>query len=146
MHNLLKNRPDLKRESVERTRWNMEHHFPNGLVRGYEVIIPALQLPDMNDRHVLAVAIHSQAECIVTSNLEDFPNEILQSYGIESVSPDEFALRLIQKESNRALRSIRKHRLSLTRPPKTVDEYLATLEKQGLAKTVAFLRERKDDL
>jgi hypothetical protein len=40
----------------------------------------------------------------------------------------------------------RNHRLNLTRPSKTIEEYLATLEKQGLSKTVAFLREHKDDI
>ena len=144
--NLLENRPDLKRETLVQVHRNMEHHFPNGLIRGYESIIPTLLLPDMNDRHVFAVAIHVQAECIVTFNLEDFPNAIMQSYGIEAISPDEFALRLIKKEFNRAFRAIKKHRLSLTRPPKTVDEYLATLERQGLIKTAAFLREQESDI
>ena len=40
----------------------------------------------------------------------------------------------------------KKHRLSLTRPPKTVEEYLASLEKQGLHKMVAFLQERKAEI
>jgi len=49
--------------------------------------------------------------------------------------------RLIQIDPKRVLQAVKSHRLSLTRPPKTVDEYLTTLEKQGLIKTVAFLRE-----
>jgi len=142
--NLLRNRFDLTQGDTERTRRGMDVRFPNALVRGYESIIPALTLPDPNDRHVLATAIHVSAECIVTFNLDDFPKTVLQPYGIETLSPDEFVLRLIQQRPRRVLKVARDHRLSLTRPPKTVDEYLATLEKQGLPKTVAFLREYKD--
>jgi len=136
----------LKCENIERTCEKMNLHFPKSLVRGYESIIPTLQLPDMNDRHVFAAAIHVNAGYIVTFDLGDFPNTILQSHNIEAVLPDDFILRLLQSESYRVVRAIRRFRTKLTRPPKTVDEYLATLEKQGLAKTVAFLRERKDDL
>ena len=146
MHSLLQNRPDIELAKLERTRRKMDFHFPNGLVHGYEFLIPTLQLPDPNDRHVLAVAIHGKAEYIVTFNLKDFSRAILQPYGIEAVSPDEFVQRLIQTNPSRVLGAVKNHRLRLTRPPKTVDEYLATLEKQGLLKTVAFLWEHRDSI
>ena len=57
---LLRNRPDLKRENLERTCQNMDFRFPNSLVRGYETITSTLALPDMNDRHVLAAAIYAK--------------------------------------------------------------------------------------
>ena len=138
---LLRNRPDLRRASLERTRRNMAFHFPNALVQGYESLIPTLWLPDPKDRHVLAVAIHAEAQYIVTFNLEDFPDTILPFHGIEAVSPDDLVVRLLRERPDRILRAITKHRLSLTRPPKTVEEYLETLEKQGLYQTVAFLRQ-----
>jgi predicted nucleic acid-binding protein len=143
---LLRKRPDLNREQLERTRREMNIYFPSSLVWGYESIIPTLQLPDPKDRHVLAVAIFAKAEYIITLNLSDFPNTILRSYHIESVSPDEFVLRLIHQNPNRVLMAVNKHRSCLLRPPKTADEYLATLEKQGLFQTVAFLREHVDDV
>ena len=145
-HSLLRNRPELKRENLERTRREMDAHFPRSLVRGYESIIPTLTLPDPDDRHVLAAAIHAKAKFIVTSNLNDFPKMFLQPHGIEAIRPDKFVIQLIQQTPPPFLQVIKNHRLGLTRPPKTVDEYLATLEKQGLPKTVAFLREHKDDL
>ena len=144
--NLLLNRPDIKRESLERTRRRMAFHFPKGQVQGYESITSTLWLPDPNDRHVLAVAIHTKAKYIVTFDLNHFPNAVLQPHNIEAVSPDELVMRLIQKRPVHILDVVKTHRLSLTRPPKTVDEYLATLEEQGLAKTVAFLREYRSDI
>ena len=143
---LLRNRSDLKPEKLERTRREMDLHFPNSLAGGYESIMPTLTLPDLNDRHVLAVAIHVKAEYIVTFNLDDFPNRVLQSYGIEAVSPDTFVLRLIQENPDRILQMVAIHRRRLTRPPKSVDKYLATLAKQGLPKTVAFLLKHEDVL
>ena len=146
MRSLLRNRPDVNRKSLERTRRRMDAKFKNSLTKGYEPLIPTLLLPDSNDRHVLAVAIYAKAQNIVTFNLGDFPKEILQPYGIEAVVPDEFMLRLIQTKPSRVLQAVRNHRLDLTRPPKTVVEYLATLKKQGLPKTVAFLREHETDI
>jgi len=144
--NLLYKRSDLRRKQLERTRREMNFHFPDSLVHGYESIILTLHLPDPKDRHVLAVAIHAKAEYIITFNLIDFPNKILQFYNIESLSPDEFAVRLVRTAPNVVLESVRNHRLSLICPPKTVDEYLATLEKQGLTKTVAFLRKHEAEI
>ena len=71
MRNLLKNRPDLLPKRVERTRQEMDTRFPNSSIRGYEPLIPTLELPDPNDRHVLAVAIFAEAKYIVTTNLND---------------------------------------------------------------------------
>ena len=121
MRNLLKNRPDLKRENIERTRREMDGHFPNSLVRGYEFIIPTLTLPDPDDRHVLAVAIHANTKYIVTSDLDHFPDTVLSHHEIEAVSPEKFVLQLIERAPLPVLEAVKRHRLSLTRPPKTVE-------------------------
>ena len=146
MRSLLRNRPDLIRDKLERTCRKMDTHFPNALVHGYESITPTLTLPDPNDRHVLAAAIHAEAEYIVTFNLTDFPKSHLQPYGIEAVSPDEIVLRMIQKRPNRIIATVKDHRLSLKQPPKSASEYLGTLEKQGLPRTVEFLRRHEADI
>jgi len=77
IRNLLKDRPDLTREQLERTRRLMDAHTRDSIVTDYEDLIPALSLPDSDDRHVLAAAIRSGADVIVTFNLADFPPEIL---------------------------------------------------------------------
>jgi predicted nucleic acid-binding protein len=142
---LLQKRPELN-ERVARTRRKMDSHFPNSLVQGYEPLIPMLQLPDIKDRHVLAAALHVKAACIVTFNLNDFPMSALQPHGIEALSPDEFVLRIIQKRANRVLVTVKRHRAGLVNPSLSASEYLATLEKQGLPKTVMFLRKHASDI
>jgi len=146
MRNLFQNRPDLLRERLVRTREEMEKRFPHSLVSGFEDIVPTLHLPDPNDRHVLAVAIRSKAPLIVTHNLNDFPQDALSVYQIEAISPDDFALRVIDYDHDGFLDTVAKHRAGLTRPAKTVDEFLATLQKQGLTKTVAFLQKHRDEI
>ena len=146
IHSVLRVRPDLKRDQLEATRQIMNKKFRLGCVKNYEHLIEKLQLPDPKDRHVLAVAIQAKATLIVTCNLKDFPQTTLALYDIEAVSPDEFVWRLIQTNSVAVVQAAKQHRLRLTRPSKTVDEYLAALKKQGLAKTVAFLREHSADI
>jgi death-on-curing protein len=64
------------------------------LVTGYEGLIPALELPDPDDRHVLAAAIVGRCDVIVTQNLKDFPegNNLLSSPGVRDRGAVESAL------------------------------------------------------
>lgn len=72
IRNLLENRPDLKPEQLERTRLLMDKHAPDALVTGYESLVEGLQLPDPDDRHVLAAAIRGRADVIVPKTSRTF--------------------------------------------------------------------------
>lgn len=73
----------------------MDKHAADALVTGYEDLIEGLQLPDADDRHVLAAAIQGRADVIVTANVRDFPVDILTLFEIEAQHPDEFILHLL---------------------------------------------------
>ena len=60
------------------------------LIREAPQIEARLLLPDPNDRHVLATAIASGADAIVTFNAQDFPGHILAAEGITRRDPDGF--------------------------------------------------------
>lgn len=64
--------------------------FSQGLVRPHPEIEARLLLPDPDDLHVLATAIASGAEAIVTFNAKDFPGHVLAAEGIARRDPDGF--------------------------------------------------------
>ncbi len=142
--NLLANRPGLNPVLLQRTRDLMDAHVLDCLVTGYEPLIPALTLPDADDRHVLAAAIRAGADMILTFNLQDFPAKILSSFGIEARHPDDFLQIQLDLASHAICGAAKRHRATLKNPPKTVDEYLSTLESQGLVQTVSILRRYSD--
>ncbi|HMQ64817.1 MAG TPA: PIN domain-containing protein [Arachnia sp.] len=91
------NRPDLDPARLARTRGLMNDAIRDVMVTGHEYLVDQLDLPDRDDRHVLAAAIHANAELIVTKNLRDFPSDRLAPWGVEARHPDDFLTRLHQE-------------------------------------------------
>jgi hypothetical protein len=118
----------------------MDKALPDALVSGYEHLVDGLELPDLNDRHVLAAAIHGGANVIVTLNLSDFPKQNLRSFNLEARHPDDFAFALLETDTALVLEAAANHRSSLRNPPKTPEAYLEELNSDGLARTAAALR------
>lgn len=119
----------------------MDEHVDGVPVVGYEHRIEGLELPDPDDRHVLAAAIECGASYIVTQNLDDFPEAALAPEGIEAVSPDQFALLLMDRSLGPVIASVAEHWQSLRNPPRSREEYLASLERCGLENTSRALSE-----
>ncbi len=140
IRNLLKNRPDLTLERLQRTRDLMNSHVRDCLVYGYQSLIPCLSLPDQNDCHVLAAAIWARADVIVTYNLSDFPAQTLGTYGIEAQHPDEFITHLIDLAPTIVCEAVKRQQMSLKNPPQSVEELLGAYSRQGLVQTVVELR------
>src|SRR5690606_24098602 len=69
--------------------------FPDALVSNYTGLIDGLSLPDPKDCHVLAAAIKTNANVIVTNNLKDFPASYLSSFGITAKTVDDFLTDII---------------------------------------------------
>jgi PIN domain len=137
---LLRDRPALDARRIVRTRQLMDAHIPDALVVGHEALIAGLTLPDPNDRHVLAAAIHCAATIIVTKNLEDFPAGVLAVHGIVAMHPDAFVRSLFDSNPDAVIDGARSHRGELVNPSRTPVEYIAGLEAQGLPATAAALR------
>ncbi|MFO0936223.1 MAG: PIN domain-containing protein [Gemmataceae bacterium] len=138
--NLIAKNPNITAASVARCRALMNQHAADALVTGYEHRIPGLSLPDPDDRHVLAAAIHCRAKVIVTFNLKDFPEEMLSPHGIEAIHPDEFLTRLLQRDLQAICETLRLQRAELINPPISADSFLNRLERMGLIQSVAILR------
>jgi hypothetical protein len=144
IRNVLKQRPDLTRSQLERTRDLMNQAVLDCLVEDYEELIEGLQLPDPDDRHVLAAAIASASDAIVTFNLKDFPVGTLHKYNIELQHPDDFLHYQFGLNHAGVVIAAKNCRARLRNPPKPAADYLAILEAQGLPKTVAELSEYAD--
>ena len=138
--NVLANRPDLTRWQLEQTRDAMNRAFPDATVRGFEPLISTLVLPDRDDCHVLAAAIHAHAELIITVNLKDFPPSTLLPQGIEALHPDYFVDDLIDVGEDEAFAAVSKMRRRLQAPSMTPKEFIESIEKAGLFRTASRLR------
>lgn len=141
---LLRNRPDITPTRLARTRALMNESVPDCLVTNFEAHIDELILPDANERHVLAAAIHCNAGVIVTMNIRDFPDDVLGPYGISVQHPDEFLSHLFDLKPAAVCSAVREMRTQLQHPPKTVDELLEDLLKAGLPDTVSQLIAMKE--
>jgi hypothetical protein len=100
---LLRNRLDISPAQLERTRRLMDSEIDGALVEGYEHRIESLTLPDAKDRHVLAAAIHCEAQFVVTANLRDFPASVLAPFRLVAEHPDAFLLCLMNDNREQAL-------------------------------------------
>lgn len=143
VRNLLKNRPELK-DKLPRIRELMNTAVPDSLVTGYEPLIESLKLPDMDDRHVLAAAIRSSAQAIITFNLKDFPETTLAQFGLEALHPDAFIEHQLDLHQGAVIATAKLHRAALKNPPKTAADYIETMAAQGLAISADRLRDFKD--
>lgn len=137
---LAANRPDLDSLALKRTRALMVTAVRDCLVTGYEPLIPVLDLPDPDDRHVLAAAIRARAQVIVTNNRKDFPAATLGQWDIDPKDSDEFVLDQIGLSGQVVWSCVEQIAHSWRNPPGTVGDVLAGLERSGLVRSVAELR------
>jgi hypothetical protein len=146
MESVLADRPDLSREQLERTRTLMDSHVRDCLVTGYEHLVDRLTLPDPNDRHVLAAAIHVRANVVLTLNLRDFPSTALAPHRLKAVRPDDFVLRLLEQNTATVCLAVSRQRANLRKPAVSAEQLLDTFERQSLVRTAACLRELADQI
>jgi len=113
--------------------------FPDALVTNYESLIGSLSLPDEKDRHVLAAAIKTNANVIVTNNLKDFPNDYLATFGLSAKSADDFIADIIDLNQKKVLEAFRKLVFNRTNPDLDEYEVLDNFRKNGLLNSADYL-------
>ncbi len=115
--------PDRARRRVEKMR---DAFGVEALVDGFQTLIDEMAC-DPKDRHVLAVAVHEQADAVVTFNLKDFPEQAASPHGVEILHPDAFLLRLLHQRPDDVVEALAVGVLDLRRPPETLNDWLAGL-------------------
>lgn len=132
---VLEKRKDLKERQINNTIKVMRAAFPDAEVNGFSFLIESINLPDKDDRHVLAAAIRCHADVIVTFNLKDFPVKELNQYDIEPVHPDDFIINLIDLDLENTFKAFNEQVKRLKHPPLSQKDVLKAFEKCGLKKT-----------
>lgn len=143
IRNALKNRPDLNIDQLERVRNLMNAHAPDSIVEDFEFLIECIDLPDPDDRHVLAAAYHSRSDVIVTFNLKDFPGPTLARYHLEAKHPDEFLINAFDINPDSVLSAVKTVRNRLKKPPIDLDRYISIIGKQRLPVFCEILSKNK---
>ncbi len=130
--NLIKNFPDIDAAKLSQIAGKMKNAVPNCIVSNYEKLEAGLVLPDADDAHVLAAAIRSKSQAIITSNLRHFPSSTLAEFDIEAIHPDVFLVNQFDLSNAKVLDALKNIRARLNRPPYTAKEYLDRLAVNGL--------------
>jgi hypothetical protein len=137
---ILESRPDLNELALTRTRTLMNESIRDVLVEDYEHLIDDLELPDLGDRHVLAAAIASEAQVIVTFNLVHFPPAVLERFDIEAQHPDQFVKNLITTTPDGMSDVLESMGSALQRPNPSLGELMAWLRNAGLPESSKELK------
>lgn len=132
VRNLIQNRPDLRPENLDRTQRLMNAAVPDCLVTGFEPLVAGIDLPDPDDRHVVAAAIMTRANVIVTFNLSDFPEATMEGFRIHTKHPDEFLTDVFSLGSNEMAEAVLSDFWHYSKSPLTFDNYRASLAKAGV--------------
>ena len=137
--NILFKRPELSVEALARTRVKMCAAFPDAMVADDAVTPSLVGLPDPDDVHVVEAAIRAEAAFIVTFNLRDFPDRVLDPLRIGAIHPDDFVLALLDEAPGRVCAVVESQALALKKPPTTLTDLVDRMRKQGLPRTAARL-------
>jgi hypothetical protein len=110
----------------------MREAFDDVTVTGWEGRLQGLSLPDEDDRHVVAAAIHGGAHGIITANVRDFPAATLDPLGLEAIRPDDFLLDQLDFSPPTILQVIREQAAATRRPPLTASDLAVLLGRAGV--------------
>lgn len=137
---VLRVHPELPEDRIRRRLQAMDSAFEDASVTGWEAVAAGLDLPDPDDRHVLAAAIAGGGQAIVTFNLKDFPDASLGSTDVEARHPDEFLLDQLDLRPSIALEVMQQQAADMANPPSDLAGLLSRLERCGVPGFVEAVR------
>jgi predicted nucleic acid-binding protein len=140
---------DAATVSVERlhlTRDKMNRALPTATVADYQSHIRSIDLPDPDDRHIVAADVAAGASVIVTWNLRDFPVAILRKFGMKRLTPDAFLTNIAKARLEATITATANARRNLRRSRMSVAEFLQALERQKLVRFAGQIAGRSSEL
>jgi predicted nucleic acid-binding protein len=145
IRNLVAKRPALSAERLTRTRDLMDQVLPDANVAGHLVHVSKINLPDPDDRHVVAAGIEARASAIVTWNVRDFPAAALRQFGLRKVSPDAFLMELYAAVPDLVIAATANARANLSASPQSAADYVEALRRQKLKRFADSIVGRIDE-
>ncbi|NOG70854.1 PIN domain-containing protein [Roseicella sp. DB1501] len=146
LSNLVANVPGLSADHLDTAKRLMNTALPAATITEYEKHIPAVTLPDPDDRHVVAVAIEAEASHILTWNLRDFPIMALKKHGLVRQTPDTFLTDLYDLSPQLILGSLANARRNLSKSAMSAAAFHDMLRGQKLRQLHDRLRGHIGDL
>ncbi|MEM9477027.1 MAG: PIN domain-containing protein [Pseudomonadota bacterium] len=131
-------------EQSEKQVARIQEAFPEGSILVSTSVESSLELPDADDKHVLAAAIQAKAAQIATDNVKDFPPANVAPHDIEVVTADHLIAHTVALAPTRAVASIRRMRKRLNKPSFDAEQLLLKLESHGLPEAASELSEYAD--
>lgn len=138
MRRNLVQRPNVTAEAVAYRIERMGAALPDALAKPPPELVAGMPI-NAKDRHVLALAVHLEAEFVVTKNLQDFPSDLCGPYGVKPVGPDEFLVFVAETNLGTARSVVAEIAGRRMNPPQTITGLLDRLNHQ-LPNFVALLR------
>lgn len=132
---------DLPIEKLAKTKALMDAAVLNCLVSGYEPLEASFDLPDADDRHVLAAAVKTRADLILTFNQKDFPATVLAPLGLATQHPDDFMQDMFGISAEMFIDAVTEDFRHYLAPPLSFDEYVASLARAGIPETATLIGE-----
>lgn len=132
-------RKGVEEAHIKRRIQNINDAFPDAMVSNYEPLIEGLVLPDDKDKHVLAAAIKTNANLIVTNNLKDFPEDYLAGFGLSAKNVDDFLTDIIDLNQIRSKMAFLELVRNKRNPPLTEYDVLEQYRRIGLKDTADYL-------
>ena len=97
---LIANRINFTQDSADRLVRAMNGTFPyaqHDPDENHYQAFAGIELPDEDDRHVIAAALAADAPFICTNNVRDFPPDVLVRLGLAVVTPDDLLSQLVRE-------------------------------------------------
>lgn len=136
--------PDAAQQAFRKRLIMMDQAFPESSIHVEESEWSQFDLPDPDDRHVLAAAAQGQADALATRNIKDFPQKLLDSFSIQVITPDDLLCVLLRRNPEATANAIRELIDSRHRPPINIPDFAKRLERSGatqFAAAIAHIRQ-----
>ena len=111
----------LSPAAIDRRLAAMQRALPDAPAEAPRALVEQMRV-EANDRHVLALAVATSADAIVTFNIRDFAADYCMSLGIEVLTPDELAVETLRGDSVGVMAALREIALRRKMPSMNVDD------------------------